>query len=48
MTVSNIQLRVAGSNIKPKNEVKYLGIIIDNKLTFEYQVKSVLKKWPLA
>ena len=48
ITVSNSQLIVAGSNIKLKNEVKYLGIIIDNKLTFEYQVKSVLKKWPLA
>ena len=48
MTVSNSQLIVAGSNIKLKNEVKYLGIIIDNKLTFEYQVESVLKKWPLA
>ena len=48
MTVSNSQHIVAGSNIKRKNEVKYLGIIIDNKLTFEYQVKSVLKKWPLA
>ena len=39
MTVSNSQLIVAGSNIKLKNEVKYLGIIIDNKLTFETQVK---------
>ena len=44
ITVSNSQLIVAGSNIKLKNEVKYLGIIIDNKLTFEYQVESVLKK----
>ena len=44
MTVSNSQLVVAGSNIKLKNEVKYLGIIIDKKLTFEYQVKSVLKQ----
>ena len=42
MTVSYSQLIVAGSNIKLKNEVKYLGIIIDNKLTFETQVKSLL------
>ena len=48
ITVSNSQLIVAGSNIKLKNEVKYLGIIIDNKLTFEYQVKSVLKKMALG
>ena len=48
MTVSNSQPIVAGSNMKHKNEVKYLGIIIDNKPTFETQVKSVLKKWPLA
>ena len=34
MTVSYSQLK-----IKPKNEVKYLGIIIDNKLTFETQTK---------
>ena len=44
MTVSNSQLIVAGSKIKLKNEVKYLGLIIDNKLTFETQVKSMLKK----
>ena len=43
MTVSNSQLIVSGSNKKFKNEVRYLGIIIDNKLTFETQVKSVLK-----
>ena len=48
MTVSNSQLIVAGSNIKLKNEVKYSGIIIDNKLTFEYQVKKLLKNVPLA
>ena len=48
MTVSNSQLIVAGSNINLKNEVKYLGIIIDNKLTFETQVKSVLKKTALG
>ena len=48
MTVSNSQFIVAGSNIKLKNEVKYLDIIIDNKLTFETQVKSVLKKMALG
>ena len=48
ITVSNSQLIVAGSNVKLKNEVKYLGIIIDNKLSFEYQVKSVLKKMALG
>ena len=35
LTVSNNHLIVAGSNIKLKNEVKYLGIIINNRLTFE-------------
>ena len=48
MTVSKNQLIVAGSNIKLKNEVKYLGIIIDNKLTFKTKVKSVLKNWSLT
>ena len=48
MTVSKSQLIFAGSNMKLKNEVKYLGIIVDNKLTFETQVKSVLKTWPKA
>ena len=48
MTVSNSQLMVAGSNIKLKKEVKYLGIIVDIKLTFEYQVKSVLQKTALG
>ena len=47
MTVSKNQLIVAGSNIKLKNEVKYLGITIDNKLTFETKVKNVLKKMVL-
>ena len=46
MTVSNSQLIVSGSNKKLKNEVNYLGIIIDNKITFENQVKSVLKNGP--
>ena len=46
MTVSNSQL--AGSNTKLKNEVKYLDIIIDNKLTFETHIKSVPKKWHLV
>ena len=41
-TVSKSQFIVAGSNIKLKNEVKYLGIIIDNKLTFETQTKNGL------
>ena len=45
---TNSQLIVAGSNIKLKKEVKYLGIIIDDKLPFEYQVKSVLKKMALG
>ena len=48
MTVSNIQLIVAGSNTKLKNEAKYLGIIIYNKLTFETQVKSLLQKMALG
>ena len=48
LTVSNNQLIVAGSNTKLRNEVKYLGIIIYNKLTFETQVQSLLQKWPLA
>ena len=46
MTISNSQLLVARSNIKLKNEVKYLGIVIDKKLTFETQVKSALKNGP--
>ena len=44
MTVSNIQLKVASSNTKLKNEVKYLGFIIYNKPTFESQVQSLLQK----
>ena len=46
MTVSNNQLIVAGSNIKLKVDAKYLCFIINNKLTFEIQVKSVLKNGP--
>ena len=42
MTVSNNQLKVTGSNTKLKNEVKYLGFIIYNKLTFETQVQCLL------
>ena len=48
MTVSTIEVIVADSHIKLKNEVKYLGIIIDNKLTFETQVQSVLEKMVLG
>ena len=48
MTVSNSQLIDAGSNVKLKKKAKCLGIIIDNELTFETQLKSVLKKWPLV
>ena len=48
MTVSNSHFIVAGSNIKLKNEVKYLGLILDNKVTFETQVKTVLKKLALG
>ena len=48
MTVSNNQLIVGGSNTKLKYEVKYLGVIIYNKLTFETQVKRLLSKMALG
>ena len=47
-TDDNCQLNVENSNIKLKSEVKYLGVIIDNKLNFQSQVKNVLKKMAIG
>ena len=41
-------MKVDGNEIEQVKETKYLGVIIDNNLSFESQTKSVLKKWQLA
>ena len=47
-TDDNCQLNVENSNIKLKSEVRYLGVIIDNNLNFQSQVKNVLKKMAIG
>ena len=35
---------LAGENITPKEEVKYLGIVLDKMLNFKRHLKSVIKR----
>ena len=44
--VPNRNLTVAGVKIHPSNEAKYLGFYLDKHLTYETQIKNVLKKCP--
>ena len=40
-------LKIDGSLVEEKQEIKYSGVHIDNRLTFQCEVKILLKKWPL-
>ena len=44
----DLSLRVGNVLVKEKQFVKYLGILLDNKLTFQEEVKSLLEKWQWA
>ena len=39
--------KIDGALVEEKQEIKYLGVHIDNRLTFQSEVKFLLKKWPL-
>ena len=41
---SNVSLNIGGVNIKESKEEKLLGVIVDKKLCFKQQVKSICKK----
>lgn len=44
----NVTITVNGEQIEQVNEAKYLGVTIDKNLTFDSQVKNVLKKMAMG
>ena len=40
-------LKIDGAFVEEKQEIKHLGVHIDNRLTIRSEVKILLKKWPL-
>ena len=40
-------LKIDGSLVEEKQEIKHLGVHIDNRLTFHSEVNILFKKWPL-
>jgi hypothetical protein len=39
---------ISGTQIKPSTEIKYLGVILDDKLKFESQVKTIVIKMAIG
>ena len=45
-TMNKINLTVPGEINERSSGIKYLGIFIDDKLNFDKQIKTIVKKWP--
>lgn len=41
---SNINIHINGTRLDIENEIKYLGVVIDDKLSFEKNINNVCKK----
>ena len=44
-TLNDICLKVQGKTNERSSEIKYLGIFIDDKLNYDKQIKTIIKKW---
>ena len=42
------QLSIALNSLKPTDEVRYLGVILDKELTYQKQLNNVISKMALA